>query len=110
MRSSGFAWDGICPAGRYGSYSPTMPNTVAGSSPEYAAIATALVMSGSGARSFGCRLRSEAAASWRALSCGQAARVGTAGYVVQGRGYLCRQSLIFNGQGRRKLSGGSGSQ
>jgi hypothetical protein len=110
MRSSGFAWDGICPAGRYGSYSPTMPNTVAGSSPEYAAIATALVMCGSGARSFGCRLRSEAAASCGALSGGKAARVGTAGHVVQGRGDFCRQSLIFDRQSRRQLSGGSDSQ
>jgi hypothetical protein len=110
MRSNGFAWVGTCRAGRCGSYSPTTPSTAAGSSPEYAAIATARAMSGSGARSFGCRLRSEAAASWRALSGGQAAGVGTAGYVVQGRGYLCRQSLILDGQGRRKLSGGSGSQ
>jgi hypothetical protein len=110
MRSNGFAWVGTCQAGPYGNYSPTTPSTVAGSSPEYAAIATALVMSGSGARSFGCRLQSEAAPSCRALSGGKAARVRTAGHVVQGRRYLCRQSLVFDGQGRRQLPGRSGSQ
>ena len=101
MRSNGFAWVGTCRAGRYVSYSPTTPSTAAGSSPEYAAIATARAMSGSGARSFGCRLRSEAAASCRVPSGGKTARVGTAGHVIQGRGYLCRQSLLFDGQGRR---------
>jgi hypothetical protein len=110
MKSNGFAWVGTCQAGPYDNYSPTTPSTAAGSSPEYAAIATALVMSGSGARSFGCRLRSEAAASCGALSGGKAARVGTAGHVVQGRGDFCRQSLIFDRQSRRQLSGGSDSQ
>jgi hypothetical protein len=110
MRLSGCAWDGTCPAERYGSYSPTMPSTAAGSSPEYAAIATELVMSGSGARSFGCRLPSEAAASCRTRSGGKAACVGTAGHVVQGRGYLCRQRLIFDRKSWRQLTGGSGSQ
>ena len=41
---------------------------------------------------------------------GKAARVGTAGHVVQRRSYFSRQSLIFNGERRRKLPGGSGSQ
>ena len=67
-------------------------------------------MSGSGARSFGCRHRSEAAHIADPQSGGKAARVGTAGHVVQRRSYFSRQSLIFNGERRRKLSGGSGSQ
>ena len=35
---------------------------------------------------------------------------GTLWVLDSGRGYLCRQSLIFDGQGRRQLPGGSGSQ